>query len=290
MGLTAGAKALFSGLANGIKNAAKNFTDGAVGAMSTAVKDGLKNVAEELVNAVDAAGDAIAAKRAFTKFRNDLDNIVAGTSGTDREFMVSFRNLINDDITSGVSGSVGSASTSTNRGLLDRFGEALNSPTGQKLLLGVGVFGGLEYIRWRDEETQEDRAACVAACLPSNWDEYQSNTSVELKYTTPDELKTLNLEGGPVCTAARMESPGCYDHCYQMCERLNPSFLSRYISPFTNAVTDATRGLGDAAVAGAEGAGSGLLALLDAIFGDGLGILGAIAAITIFLIIVVMLF
>lgn len=290
MGLTAGAKAGLSALANGVKFAAKNFTEGAASTMSTAVKNRFRNAAEKLVNAVDAAGDAIAARRAFTTYLNKLDEIADGATGNDKEFIRSFRNSINDDITSGVSGSVDSASTSTNRGLLDRFGGALNSPTGQKLLLGAGVFGGLEYIRLQDENIEEERAACVAACLPSNWDEYQSDTSVELKYTTPDELETLDLNGGPICTAANMESPGCYAHCYDMCADLNPNFLSRYISPFTNAVTDATRGLGDAAVAGAEGAGSGLLALLDAIFGDGLGILGAIAAIIIFLIIIFIIF
>lgn len=289
MGFTAGAKAGFSAIANGIKNAAKTFTD-AADTMSTSVRNGLKNAADELVRAVDAAGDAIAARGAFTTYLNKLDEIAGGATGADEAFIRSFRNLINPDVQRGVSGSVDSASTSTNRGLLDRFGDALNSPTGQKLLLGAGVFGGLEYIRLQDENIDEERAACVAACLPSNWDEYQSNTSVELKYTTQDELETLDLNGGPICTAAKMQSPGCYAHCYNTCAELNPSFLSRYISPFTNAVTDATRGLGDVATAGADAAGSGLTALLDAIFGDGLGILGAIASIIIFLIIVVMLF
>ena len=144
-----------------------------------------------------------------------------------------------------------------------------------------------------DEDIAEDIAACTSACLPLNWDEYQADNSVELKYTTQAELETLDLKGGPICTASKLTNPGCYEYCRNECEKLHPSFLSSYLDPLTTAVTDVSRDLGEAAGATAAAAAGAAAEAGGAAAGGlfkGLGLPLTIAAIIIFLIVIVMMF
>jgi len=295
MGIAAGIKAGLKSIADSIGDAAKSLIKG--GKLSDEVATGFSKAADDLVQGVAEAGDNVnSLQKAFTDYSKKLDELAEKGTASDKAFVKSFKNIVNPEITKAaddIAEAGGSAVSSTKKGIMDRIGDAANSPTGQKLLVGAGVFGGMMYIQKQQEDIAEDKAACIAACLPSNWDEYQSNTSVELKYTTQEELETLDLKGGPICTAAKFTKPGCYTHCNNMCEKLNPSFLSKFIDPFTAAVADVSADLGEAA---GSTAAAGLGAAADvggAAAGGlfkGLGVPLTIAAIIIVMIIVVMMF
>ena len=291
----AGLRSIADGIGNAAKSFTKNFTKSAK--LSDEVATGFSKAADDLVKGVADAGDNVGSlSKAFTDYSKKLDELAEAGSESDKAFVKSFKDIVTKDIARAaddIAEASGSAATSARKGIMDRIGDAANSPTGQKLLVGAGVFGGMLYIQKQQEGIAEDKAACIAACLPSNWDEYQSNTSVELKYTTQAELETLDLKGGPICTAAKFTNPGCYTYCNNECEKLNPSFLSRYIDPFTAAVADVAEDLGAAAgataaagikaAAGAGGAAAGGLL-------KGLGTPLTIAAIVIVLIVIVMMF
>ncbi|MDB4588366.1 hypothetical protein N9095_00140 [bacterium] len=299
MGVSAGVKAGLKALASSISSAAraaKNFTgiglklsDEAAASFSKASDDLVKGVA-------DAGDNAGSLKKAFTDYANKLDDLADSATGNDEIFLKNYKNSIKQDITKAVDDIAeagGDAATSTKKSIADRLGDAVNSPTGQKLLVAAGVFGGMEYIKRMNEDIAEEKAACISACFPSNWDEYQSNTSVELDYTTKEELETLDLTGGPICSAAKLKNPGCYEYCNIECEKLNPSFLSRYIDPFTSLTTELARDVGEAAGATAAAAAGAAAeaggAAADGLF-KGLGLPLTIAAIVIVLIIIVMMF
>ena len=288
MGAGAGLKAGLKSIAHAIRSAAEKFTR-IGGKISDEVATGFSKAAADLVKGVAEAGDEVGAlKKAFTDYASKLDELAKTGTESDRAFVKSFKDIVSPDIkkaTSDITKAGDDAASSTKKGIMERIGDAANSPTGQKLLVGAGVFGGMMYIQKQQEDIDEDKAACIAACLPSNWDEYQSNTSVELKYTTQAELETLDLKGGPICTAAKLTNPGCYTHCNNECEKLNPSFLSKFIDPFTAAVTDVAEDLGEvagAAAQGVEATGKGLF--------KGLGFPLSLAAVVIVLIIIVMRF
>tara|TARA_R110001592_G_scaffold362916_1_gene678833 strand:+ start:130 stop:1020 length:891 start_codon:yes stop_codon:yes gene_type:complete len=296
MGVARGVKVGLKAIAGSIGTTAKNFAS--IGSkVSDDVAQVFSKAADDLVIGVAKAGDDVGSlKKAFTEYSSKLADLAKTGTESDKAFVKAFQKAVSPQITKAVddiTDASADAVTSTKKSVMDRVGDAVNSPTAQKLLVGAGVFGGLMFIRKQDEDIADDKAACIAACLPSNWDEYQSNTSVELKYTTQDELEALDLKGGPICAAAKFTNPGCYTHCNNMCEKLNPSFLSRFIDPFTSATTDVAAELGEAAgstaaaglgaAAGAGGAAAG------GVF-KGLGVPLTIAAIIIVMIIVVMMF
>ena len=296
MGVATGVKAGLRTLVDSIRTTAR--AGGGIGAkLSGKVAEGFSKAADDLAAGVASAGDDVGdLAKAFTDYSKNLADLTESAKDIDKAFLESFQVIISPQITKAVddiTAAGADAASSTKKGIMDRIGDAANSPTAQKLLVGAGVFGGMMYIQDQQGGIAEDKAACIAACLPSNWDEYQSDTSVELKYTTQDELETLDLKGGPICTAAKLTNPGCYSHCNNECERLNPSFLSKYIDPFTAAVTDVAADLGEAAgttaaaAAGAAGEVGG--AATSGLF-KGIGVPLTITAITIVLIIIVMMF
>ena len=296
MGLAAGVKASLKAIAGTIGTSARNFASVSSKVSDDIVK-GFSKAADDLVTGVAKAGDdAGSLKKAFTDYSSKLDDLAKTGTESDKAFVKSFQDIVSPQITKAVddiTDASADAVTSTKKGIMDRIGDAANSPTGQKLLVGAGVFGGMMYIQDQQEGIAEDKAACIAACLPSNWDEYQSDTSIELKYTTQDELETLDLKGGPICTAAKLTIPGCYSHCNNECEKLNPSFLSKFIDPFTTAVTDVAADLGEAAGATAAAAAGAVVKTGGAAAGGlfkGLGVPLIISAIIIVMIIIVMMF
>ena len=294
MGISAGIKAGLKSIARSIGDAATSFTRVVSKASDEAVTS-FKKAADDLVKGVAEAGDDVGSlKNAFTDYSRKLDELGDAATGADKEFFKNFKDIVNPQITKAlddISEAASDAAKSTQKGTWDKIGDAINSPTSQKLILGLGVFGGMMYIKQMQEDIEEDRGACIAACLPTNWDEYQSDTSVELKYTTQDELETLDLKGGPICTAAKLTNPGCYTHCNNECTKLNPSFLSKYIDPFTEAVTDVVEDVaestGTLAGAAASAAAKGAGAAAGGFFG-GFGLPLSIAAIVIVMIIVAM--
>lgn len=142
------------------------------------------------------------------------------------------------------------------------------------------------------DKSDEERA-CIATCLPNDW--YSSEASGsgtlgydELEFKDLEELKEtsgnddLTAANTPLCTA-QMTPEGCVNMCESRCADLNSTFLQ----DLTNALTDPVIDLAERGAEGAgKAAGKGLGALLDGIFGEGMGIPAAIG-IFIFIIIIV---
>ena len=261
--------------------------------LSEAAATGLTKAKNTLSEGLETAGENIENIRsAFKQFEFDIDALdgVTGMTQVDKAFFKSYKAVLSTSFSAieaasaAVDEAADAAGTAAKKGVMGRLGDVANSPTGQTILKTGGVFGGLYFISKMDEDIEEDRAACISACLPSNWDEYQEDATAPVTYTTSAELAELGLtNSAPVCTSSKLTDPGCFEYCNNACIALNPTFLSKYTAPFTQAVEDAAEAAGVVVKDVAGGAGGIMSGFLS-----GLGIPLAIAAGIIVLILIVM--
>lgn len=157
-------------------------------------------------------------------------------------------------------------------------------------IVGAGFAAEEVYDKVLDDKSDEIRS-CIATCLPEDYDSskvsgYGTIEYKDLKFRTIDDIKTatgnddINTANTPLCTAA-MDPPKCPEMCAERCEDLYESFLKRLL-----------RNAGELAAAGAgaagEAANEGLKALLDGLFGEGMGIPAMIAIIIVFIVIIIL--
>lgn len=186
-------------------------------------------------------------------------------------------------------------------GLKDKMGGACKSAPvfcdigkglgGLGAAVGVGFALEAVYDNVMDElDNDDDVAACISTCYPNDW--YDSKASgvgdkeyKDLDFKTIEGLREstgnddINQYNTPLCTAS-MTGATCATMCNERCEDLNRTFIDRLFS----AAGDAA---GAAAGAAGGAAGEGLKALLDGIFGEGMGIPAAIGIFIFFIVIII---
>ena len=144
-----------------------------------------------------------------------------------------------------------------------------------------------EYIIQEFKDKEEEVKNCTFACLPKNYDEvkYGDLTVDDYDYRTIEELQVLydntsiSEKNQPVCKKPLKDK--CAEYCTKTCE-------SKYSTTLENLAGAAGKGAGSAAKAAGGAASEGMEAFFDGIFGEGMGIPGAIG-IVIFIIIIMVL-